>query len=180
MQLDDAKGVVKVLYHSQQEYERITGRLRMLREWKVCCGTVSCCLQPRMFCCSSRFSALRPSAAHQVALSQAPTRILCKNQMVAIAQAQCMSNLRVPLRFAGGRAARRVPWHGAGLAAGWGGAAVHRAGARLQVGQAGGGDCRGPHGRHQTGADDDADRMRTHPAACRWRRMQNLSLTGQC
>jgi hypothetical protein len=38
MQLDDARGVVKVLYHSQKEYERITGRLRMLREWKVCCG----------------------------------------------------------------------------------------------------------------------------------------------
>jgi hypothetical protein len=35
MQLDDAKGAVKVLYHSQKEYERITGRLRMLREWKV-------------------------------------------------------------------------------------------------------------------------------------------------
>ena len=34
-QLDDAKGAVKVLYHSQKEYERITGRLRMLREWKV-------------------------------------------------------------------------------------------------------------------------------------------------
>lgn len=38
-QIQDVKGDVKVLYNSQKEYEQITARLHMLREWRVraCC-----------------------------------------------------------------------------------------------------------------------------------------------
>lgn len=35
VQVNDATGDVKVLYDSQRKYEQITGRLHMLREWKV-------------------------------------------------------------------------------------------------------------------------------------------------
>ena len=39
--------MVKVLYSSRDEYEHITGRLDMLREWRVCCHTYPGC-SPRV------------------------------------------------------------------------------------------------------------------------------------
>jgi hypothetical protein len=46
LQVDGARGVVKVLYHSQKEYEHITGRLRMLREWRVSLMLCPCSIVP--------------------------------------------------------------------------------------------------------------------------------------
>jgi len=42
VQVNDATGDVKVLYDSQRKYEQITGRLHMLREWKVGAHRGSC------------------------------------------------------------------------------------------------------------------------------------------
>lgn len=135
-QLDDAKGAVKVLYHSQKEYERITGRLRMLREWKVCfdmlcfymlpgaCSSLSYCVAAGML----TFCRKLP-----IKWRSAPTRLLCHHTLVAASLAACAEALH-SCKLTGGCAAGRVPRHGAGLAAGWGGEAVHSADAWLQVG----------------------------------------------
>jgi hypothetical protein len=148
LQLDDAKGTVKILYHSQKEYEHITGRLLMLREWRV-----------------SAFLLLLPAeqvmlhvAVRLIGVGTVPILLLCHYQHIPPAamlphysSGKHLANT-VPVPLTGWRAAGRIPPHGAGLAAQGRGAAVHCARARLQVGQARGAGRGRPHGGHQKGA----------------------------
>jgi hypothetical protein len=64
MQVDVAKGMVKVLYNSRDEYEHITGRLDMLREWRVCYAhTLAAALKSFCTLLSHRLHAICPTHA---------------------------------------------------------------------------------------------------------------------